>query len=195
MWLEPQSQLTHPTISTEDIQDEVVETWLQDNQTVSEWGAQFRLATATKANNVGFITLDSLEEEHNERTVAKAYKTPKKRKLEELFASSPVVPYTRLMNETFTFSRDEAKRYAQHFDEALADLSNDVVRITNTQSVLGQLLVGLSDKSTIRMDEITDLIGEKPPLLEKIFDAPHVCRTIGDLATIVLDQPSVFKKT
>ena len=54
--------------------------------------------------------------------------------------------------------------------------------------MLGRLLVRSSESSNIRMDEITDLIGVKAPLLEGIFDAPHVWGTIGDLATMILEQ-------
>ena len=121
-----------------------------------------------------------------------AHKTPKKRKMDELFPSSPSNPYKKLMDENFAFSNENANGYAQHFDDSLNTLSNEVVKMTKAQSLLGHLLAGSSENANIRMDEITDLVGVKPPLLEGIFDAPHLWGTVGDLATMILDQPEVF---
>ena len=148
--------------------------------------------------------MDSLEAEQDERIVAMAHKTPKKRKMDELFPSSPSNPYKRLMDEDFAFSNENSNGYAQHFDDSLAILSNEVVKITKAQSLLGRLLVGSSESSNIRMDEITDLIGVKPPLLEGIFDAPHytlqhlrldrksvVLKRVTDLQHLRLDRKSV----
>ena len=76
--------------------------------------------------------MDSLETEQDERTVARAHKTPKKRKMDELFPSSPSNPYKRLMDEDFAFSNENANGYAQHFDDSLAILSKEVVKITKS---------------------------------------------------------------
>ena len=72
------------------------------------------------------------------------------------------------MVKEFIFSKDEAKVYARYFSESLASLSRDIVKITKAQSILGQLLIRCTENSDIRIDEITDVIGEKPHLLERI---------------------------
>lgn len=78
------------------------------------------------------------------------------------------------MVKEFVFSNDEAGAYAPHFDESLATMSEEIAKITKVQSILCQLLVRSSENTNIRIDEIINLIGEKLPLLERIFNAPHI---------------------
>ena len=69
------------------------------------------MANNTEANNNGRVTGDSLDLEHSKHTVVKAFKTPKKRKTDELFPEYPATIYKKLMVKEFIFSKDEAKLF------------------------------------------------------------------------------------
>ena len=49
--------------------------------------------------------------EHSKHTVTKAFKNPKKRKMDELFPVSPATTYKKLMVKEFIFSKGEAKLF------------------------------------------------------------------------------------
>lgn len=69
-----------------------------------------------------------------------------------------------------------------------------ILYIKKIQAKLGVLFGALSDQVDIWVEEIVDTIGEKPSLLENICDAPRIWATIGDLATSLLEQPTIFDK-
>jgi len=85
-----------PTISSFALEDDIIVSWLKESKSLSSWNQQFRLATNDSSN--GVATFKSLEEEEYDNQTSREFKTPKRKKMNDLLLSAKTTKYEQLID-------------------------------------------------------------------------------------------------
>ena len=134
-----------------------------------------------------FIFAGSLESDEYAIKAAKNFKTPKKKKMEEVRRAPSFKKYQKLMGVDF-FENEEAESYASHFDDAIEPFTTDVDRVRKVQTFFENIIQHSIKNVEARLDEISDILGSRLPYLQKALDAHSIWVTMGNLITKVQDE-------
>ena len=119
-----------PRIFTDKVEDEVLEKWLTQSQTLQSWSRIFRLCVTVNENAIA--TSENLKEENKTQNKTRNYKTPKKPKLEGILKSYSPPSYESFIpkNEDET-SEEKAASVLQHIDNAFKGLHETVRKLNS----------------------------------------------------------------
>ena len=174
-----------PTISSTELDDQVVEKWLAMNQTLHSWSRNFRLAKRTIDDGT-YPNTDNLLKEKKEMTDLRKYKTPKKAPMEKSSEANPSPSFKRFASDDKEGASDEEEeQFKNHVDGNFEILHNEMKKMKDKQATMFDIFQNTSQSINLRLGELQDDVGIKPSHLSAEFDAPSLWGTLGILVNTV----------
>ena len=83
-----------PKNSSHELDEDVMDIWMQDAQYLDNWSRQFRLDTNHES---GFVSSESLKSDKYANKAAKNFKIPKRKEMEEVLGALSFKKYPKLI--------------------------------------------------------------------------------------------------
>ena len=124
-----------PTISSENIDDEVIEKWLSMSQTLQDWSRTFRLAKTTLESEA-FATRDKLATHKISMRSAREYKTPRKEVKDDGFDDKPPSFYNSFVPDAEGSSTAQVETFMEHIGKTFLGMHKEILKLHTNQTVL-----------------------------------------------------------
>ena len=180
-----------PSISTENIDENVVEQWVTIRQTLKSWTRLF-YAVKQGFKEKSYLTQKDLMAEKRATKIARDFKTPKKEKVEKMFDKTMIMDYQAFEADESSNPAQNFAMFLQHTDQAFRFLFNQVEILQKNQEKMQQYVNDTSHNFDLRLAELADDIGTKPFHLDAKYDAPNLWGTIAQIAD---DMGNEFQDT
>ena len=174
-----------PTISSDGIDEDLIDSWMGELKTLQEWTKVFRLASSTlELNKVA--TEKSIMAENQRNNSNRDFKTPRKEKVEKMMDTSDPSQYRPfvLSSNSFT-SEDDARNFMSHIEQNLQSLHSEVLKLNKNQRFLQDLLDKSVQNLDARVKDLEDEVGHKPTQLDWEFDSPNLWSGFGNIASFI----------
>ena len=176
----PNRAFCKPCTTSKNLESKIMESWIKEAQTTSEWARMFRLAEKVD-DDVGRehdVTARDLEIEEIAARKAREMKTPLKGGSIRPPDVSPFDKYQEVDQALSGLNWDPANPqplpYFNHFDRACSKLSAELEKLREVQQNTDEFFRSLATNHELRFEDINDAIGSRPASFDSKFDAPSL---------------------
>ena len=187
-----------PSVSAKLLDNDVIEAWRGDSQTLEDWGRQFRAATFsfTDLEADKKLSAKELKAEVEATFNLEKLKTPRKSNTQDLLEVSPMKNYSLLEdNDSLPkLKLDEitVKPFLNHLDKGILEINRDLGKLWESQLNSEGLLGSVATSVDLKLQEIKDNLGTKPPNFSDDFEAPTLWGVVGNVVEEVKELPKTF---
>ena len=166
--------------------------WLKTSETLEHWSQNFRAMEANVEENM-IVTDETIKVEKDRLDISKAYKTPKKEQIEQMFTKVNPIKFEPILRENNQLE-EFLDKYSLHVNDTFSQMQQEINKLQLNQQVLVQLINDNTQHQKSLLSDLLDKVGEKPYHITSQFDAPHLWGSIGEVINQILAIKEQFTK-